>query len=103
MMLPGWRPPDVAKDRSHLRPKLPDARVVVTILAAGRAMSDVIFQSSDLANKRVEVLDAARAGLARVRDKDGTSLVMLPEADPDIMKENNHWSGELMWLWAHLQ
>ena len=103
MMLPGWRPPDVAKDRSHLRTKLPDARIVVTILAEVRAMSDVIFQSSDLANKRVEVLDAARAGLARVRDKDGTSLVMLPEADLDLLKELNHWSVAHMRLEALLQ
>jgi hypothetical protein len=40
-----------------------------------------VFQSSDLGNKRVEVLEAARNGLARVRDKDGTSLVMLRESD----------------------
>jgi hypothetical protein len=40
-----------------------------------------VFQASDLGNKRVEVLEAARNGLARVRDKDGTSLVMLPERE----------------------
>ena len=43
-------------------------------------MSDVIFQLSDLASKRLEFLDAARRGQARLRDKDGTSLVMLPES-----------------------
>jgi hypothetical protein len=39
-----------------------------------------VFQVSDLANNRTEFIDEARSGLARLRDKDGTSLVMLPEA-----------------------
>lgn len=66
-------------------------------------MAAVIFQSSDLANKRVEVLDAARAGLARVRDKDGTSLVMLREAELDLLKEINHWSVAHLRLESILQ
>ncbi|GAA4180182.1 hypothetical protein GCM10022252_02660 [Streptosporangium oxazolinicum] len=61
-------------------------------------MTDVIFQSSDLANKRTEVLDAAREGLARVRDKDGTSLVMLPERRLRLLEEIARWSRAHMRL-----
>lgn len=44
-------------------------------------MTDTIFQASDLAgSRRVEFLDAARGGRARLRDRDGMSLVMLPES-----------------------
>ena len=38
-----------------------------------------IFQASDLNQRGRAVLDAARAGEARVRDKDGLSLLVLPE------------------------
>ncbi len=58
---------------------------------------DEIFQASDLANKRLLVLEAARAGGARFRDKDGTGLVMLPEGDLDVLKELARWSS------AHLR
>ncbi|MEU4835813.1 hypothetical protein [Streptosporangium sp. NPDC023615] len=61
-------------------------------------MVDMIFQSSDLANKRTEVLDAAREGLARVRDKDGTSLVMLPERRLRLLEEIARWSRAHMRL-----
>lgn len=56
-------------------------------------MSDMIFQSSDLAQKRVEVLAAARAGRARLRDKDGTSLVMLPESRLELLEELASWNS----------
>lgn len=39
-----------------------------------------IFQASDLNQRGRAVLDAARAGEARLRDKDGLGLVVLPEA-----------------------
>lgn len=42
-------------------------------------MSPSIYQVSDLANRRTEFIAEARLGLARLRDKDGTSLVMVPE------------------------
>jgi hypothetical protein len=45
-----------------------------------------VFQVSDLANNRTEFIDEARSGLARLRDKDGTSLVMLPEARLDHLQ-----------------
>lgn len=38
-----------------------------------------VFQASDLNQHGRAVLDAARAGEARVRDKDGMSLLVLPE------------------------
>ena len=49
-------------------------------------MAAPIFQVSDLANKRTEFLDAARGGCARLRDRDGTSLVMLPESRLDLLE-----------------
>src|SRR4051812_37609933 len=60
-------------------------------------MSDVIYQSSDLAARRVEFLDSARAGRARLRDKDGTSLVMLPESQLQVLEALAEWSS------AHLR
>ena len=65
-------------------------------------MSDVIFQSSDLANKRTEVLEAARNGQARVRDKDGTSLVMLPESRLRLLETLTKWWQAYMKLEALL-
>lgn len=41
--------------------------------------ASVIFQASDLNQRGRAVLDAARAGEARVRDKDGLSFIVLPE------------------------
>lgn len=41
--------------------------------------ADRIFQSSDL-NKDRSIIDVAKSGAARLRDKDGVGLVMLPEA-----------------------
>jgi hypothetical protein len=49
--------------------------------------SDRIFQSSDLKKDRA-LLDAARGGLARLRDTDGTGLVMLTEARLKQLAEN---------------
>jgi hypothetical protein len=55
-------------------------------------MSDVIFQVTDLANsKRTDFIDAARQGEARLRDKDGTSLVMLPESRLRLLETLAKW------------
>jgi hypothetical protein len=55
-------------------------------------MSDKIFQSSDLASaRRVDFLNEARSGRARLRDKDGTSLVMLPESQLELLEELASW------------
>lgn len=61
-------------------------------------MTDIIFQSSDLANRRTEVLAAARQGQARLRDKDGASYVMLPEGRLQLLEELSVWSQALMKL-----
>ncbi len=63
-------------------------------------MTDTIFQASDLANKRTELLSAARSGLARLRDKDGTSLVMLPESKLRLLEVLSEWSRALLRLEA---
>jgi hypothetical protein len=41
--------------------------------------ASIIYQSSDLNRRGRAVLDAARGGVARVRDRDGVSLVMTRE------------------------
>ncbi len=64
---------------------------------------DTIFQSSDLAQRRVEFLDAARSGVARLRDKDGTSLVMLPESRLDLLKALARWATTHLRLEALLR
>lgn len=66
-------------------------------------MSDVIFQLTDLANKRLEFLDAARNGQARLRDKDGTSLVMLPESRLRLLEELAKWWQAYMKLESFLR
>jgi hypothetical protein len=55
-------------------------------------MDRVIFQASDLAKDRTKFLDAARTGRALVRDKDGTGLVMLPEAELEVLEGYARWS-----------
>jgi hypothetical protein len=61
-------------------------------------VSDIIFQPTDLANKRVEFLDAARNGQARLRYKDGTSLVMLPESRLHLLETLAKWQQAYMKL-----
>jgi hypothetical protein len=61
-------------------------------------MSDTIFQASDLAKKRTEVLAAARSGVARVRDKDGTGYVMLPEGRLTLLEALTRWQQALIRL-----
>jgi hypothetical protein len=58
-------------------------------------MSVVIFQPTDLVgSKRRAFLDAAKAGRARLRDSDGTSIVALPEAELDALDLVATWSAE---------
>jgi hypothetical protein len=49
-----------------------------------------IFQTSDLNRKGKDVMDAARAGRARIRDKDGSSFVLVPES---YVRDFEHLSG----------
>lgn len=65
--------------------------IIPVILATADNMADVIFQPTDLATKRLEFLDAARNGQARLRDKDGTSLVMLPESKLRLLETLAKW------------
>src|SRR5271154_2903333 len=65
--------------------------ILPVILATVANMADVIFQPTDLANKRLEFLDAARNGQARLRDKDGTSLVMLPASRLRLLETPATW------------
>src|SRR5688572_10868079 len=44
-----------------------------------------IYQASDLAGKRRELIDAARAGFAQIRDTDGTGLVLLPRGRFELL------------------
>lgn len=51
------------------------------------------YTLSDLAGaKRTQLLNDARAGRARVRDKDGQTLVMLPEDRLNVLDQFAHWS-----------
>jgi hypothetical protein len=57
--------------------------------------NDVIFQPTDLTTqRRTEFLSAARNGMARLRDnKNGISLVMLPESQLQLLQELRKWSS----------
>lgn len=55
---------------------------------------DVIYQASDLATKRREFLDAARAGRAHIRDTDGTDLVTLRAHELKVLEELAYWSAQ---------
>ena len=44
-------------------------------------MSDTAYRPSDLRERSREILDLAKSGEARVRDSDGTTILMLPESD----------------------
>src|SRR5215216_231828 len=76
--------------------------MIVTPLASeSRTMStstSKIFQVSDLANNRTEFIDVARRGFARLRDKDGTSLVMLRESEFDRLQRMEELTGLLLLL-----
>lgn len=57
------------------------------------SMSEAIYLPSDLAgNKRTEFINQARHGVARLRDKDGTSLVMLPERQLTLLENLARWA-----------
>jgi len=62
-----------------------------------------VFQASDLARKRRVFIDAARSGLARLRDTDGTSLVMIPEARLAALMEIVDWAHEHLVLDATMR
>ncbi|GLZ38588.1 hypothetical protein [Actinokineospora sp. NBRC 105648] len=68
------------------------------MMAEGTDVDDMIFQPSDLATqRRVQFMDAARSGRARLRDKDGSAFVMLPEGKVELLEELARWNS------AHLR
>jgi len=53
----------------------------------------ITYQATDLTGtKRIEFIRDARAGRARLRDKDGVTLVMLPESELDVLEQFARWS-----------
>ncbi|WP_067488101.1 DUF6247 family protein [Actinomadura hibisca] len=57
-------------------------------------MNEAIYLPSDLASsKRTDFIREAREGGARLRDKDGTSLVMLPESRLELLESLEKWSA----------
>jgi len=51
------------------------------------------YLPSDLSSaKRTQFLQEAREGRARLRDKDGTTFVMLPEHELDVLDAYARWS-----------
>ncbi len=57
--------------------------------------SEVIYTVSDLSRKRREVADVARRGLARIRDTDGTGLVLLPAQRYEVLEAVSLWADRL--------
>jgi adenine-specific DNA-methyltransferase len=64
------------------------ASLDVRDVASGMTASARIYQASDLNQCGRAILDAARVSVARVRDKDGTSLVMLSEEQLQVLSES---------------
>src|SRR5262249_60499931 len=54
-----------------------------------------ISPASDLARGRREGPDTARRGLARIRDTDGTGLVLLPARHYDMLEAVSRWHDRL--------
>jgi hypothetical protein len=57
--------------------------------------AEVIYTASDLDRKRREVTDAARRGLARIRDTDGMGLVLLPAKHYEVLVAVSRWHDRL--------
>lgn len=67
-------------------------------------MGDIIYQASDLASsKRVDFLRDAKSGGARLRDKDGLSLVALPESSLLALRNFAYWSQRHLLLSKRLE
>lgn len=57
--------------------------------------ADVIYTASDLDRKRREVTNAARRGVARIRDTDGMGLVLLPAKHYEVLDAVSRWYERL--------
>lgn len=58
-------------------------------------MSDTAYRPSDLRERSREILDLAKSGEARVRDSDGTTILMLPESDVLSLRRVNAAAANL--------
>lgn len=61
-------------------------------------MTAAIYTVSDLSRRRTDLLGEARKGLARIRDLDGTSLVMLPELRYEVDKVVADFASQVLSL-----
>jgi hypothetical protein len=57
--------------------------------------AEVIYTASDLDRRRREVTDAARRGVARIRDTDGMALVLLPAKHYEVLDAVSRWHDRL--------
>jgi len=57
--------------------------------------AEVIYTASDLDRKRREVTDAARRGVARIRDTDGMGLVLLSAHHYEVLEAVSRWHERL--------
>jgi hypothetical protein len=55
-------------------------------MTEGHAMAGVTYLPTDLQRRYRVILDEAKAGEARVRDLDGTNILLLPEADVLVLR-----------------
>ena len=61
----------------------------------GTMSAEVIYTASDLDRKRREVTNAARRGVARIRDTDGMGLVLLPARHYEVLDAVSRWHDRL--------
>src|SRR5260221_13073239 len=61
----------------------------------GSMSAEVICTASDLDRKRREVTDAARRGVARIRDTEGMGLVLLPARHYEVLDSVSRWHDRL--------
>jgi hypothetical protein len=57
--------------------------------------AEVIYTASDLDRRRREVTDAARRGVARIRETDGMGLVLLPAKHYEVLEAVSLWHDRL--------
>lgn len=57
--------------------------------------AEVIYTASDLDRKRREVTNAARRGVAHIRDTDGMGLVLLPAKHYEVLETVSRWHVRL--------
>jgi hypothetical protein len=58
-------------------------------------MPTTTYLPTDLQRRYRHVLDQAKAGEARVRDLDGTSVLLLPEAEVELLRRVNAMAANL--------